>query len=214
MTKNGILKVARVYLRVSTDDQDLTRQLRIVEDARDRGFYVAGVYREKASGARADRPELSRLIDDLQQHEVVIAERMDRISRLPLREAEQLVDAIKEKGARLSVPGLVDLSDLVDATDGVARVVLESVQELLLRVALQLARDDYELRRDRQMQGIELAKKKGLYRGRKPDQLMRERILAVRKTNTIKKTAEICGCSVRQVSLVCAAEKTNPHRDE
>lgn len=207
-------KVARVYLRVSTDGQDLTRQLQLVEDARARGYYVAGVYREKASGTRADRPELLRLIEDLQPHEVVIAERMDRISRLPLIEAEKLVAAIKNKGARLSVPGLVDLSDVVDAADGVAKVVMQSVQDLLLKVALQLARDDYELRRERQAQGIRVAKEKGVYKGRKPDELMHARILAVRKSNTIEKTAEICGCSIRQVSLVCAKEKNNPHSIE
>ena len=61
-----MIKVARVYLRVSTDEQDLTRQERIVSEARSAGYYVAGVYREKASGARADRPELLRMIDDLQ----------------------------------------------------------------------------------------------------------------------------------------------------
>jgi len=48
------MKVARIYLRVSTDEQDLKRQERIQEDARQAGYYVAGVYREKASGARAD----------------------------------------------------------------------------------------------------------------------------------------------------------------
>ena len=40
-------KIARIYLRVSTDEQDLSRQERIVEDARAAGYYVAGVYREK-----------------------------------------------------------------------------------------------------------------------------------------------------------------------
>jgi len=63
-------------------------------------YYVAAVYREKASGARSDRPELLRMIEDLQPGEVVIAEKIDRISRLPLAEAEKLVDAIKAKGAR------------------------------------------------------------------------------------------------------------------
>ena len=47
------LRVARVYLRVSTVDQDLERQERIIEEARGGGYYVAGVYREKASGAKA-----------------------------------------------------------------------------------------------------------------------------------------------------------------
>jgi hypothetical protein len=46
--------------------------------------------REKASGARADRPKLLRMIAALQPGEVVVAEEMDRISQLPLSEAEQL----------------------------------------------------------------------------------------------------------------------------
>ncbi|KPW61773.1 hypothetical protein ALO80_200003 [Pseudomonas caricapapayae] len=89
------LNVARVYLRVSTEDQDLKRQEAIIGNARASGYYVAAVYREKASGARSDRPELLRMIEDLQPGEVVIAEKIDRISRLPLVEAEKLVDAIR-----------------------------------------------------------------------------------------------------------------------
>ena len=69
-------KVARIYLRVSTDEQDLTRQAAIVESTRAAGFYVAGIYREKASGARADRAELLRMIGDLQPGEVVVAEKI------------------------------------------------------------------------------------------------------------------------------------------
>ena len=85
------MKVARIYLRVSTDEQDLTRQADIEHSTRAAGYYIAGVYREKASGARADRPELLRMIADLQPGEVVVAEKIDRISRLPLAEAEHLV---------------------------------------------------------------------------------------------------------------------------
>jgi len=103
------VKIARIYLRVSTDEQDLSRQADIEHSTRAAGYYVAGIYREKASGARADRPELLRMISDLQPGEVVIAEKIDRISRLPLAEAEKLVASIRAKGARLAVPGLVDL---------------------------------------------------------------------------------------------------------
>jgi DNA invertase Pin-like site-specific DNA recombinase len=53
-------------LRVSTRTQDLEWQERIVDAARAAGYYVASVYREKASGARTNRPELLRMIDDLQ----------------------------------------------------------------------------------------------------------------------------------------------------
>ena len=126
------MNIARIYLRVSTEEQDLTRQAEIELSTRAAGYYIAGVYREKASGARADRPELLRMIADLQPGEVVVAEKIDRISRLPLAEAEQLVGSIRAKGARLAVPGLVDLSDFAAEADGVAKIVLESVQELLL----------------------------------------------------------------------------------
>ena len=157
------MKVARIYLRVSTDEQDLARQAEIEQSTRSSGYYIAGVYREKASGARADRPELLRMIADLQPGEVVVAEKIDRISRLPLAEAQSLVGSIRSKGARLAVPGLVDLSEFATAADGVARIVLESVQELLLKLALQMARDDYETRRERQRQGVQLAKAAGAH---------------------------------------------------
>ena len=114
--------VARVYLRVSTDDQDLQRQEAITAQAKAAGYYVAGTYREKASGARADRPELLRMVADLQPGEVVIAEKIDRISRLPLPEAEALIAAIQAKGARLAVPGVVDLSELAAAAEGVPKM--------------------------------------------------------------------------------------------
>ena len=199
------MKIARIYLRVSTDEQDLTRQTEIEHSTRTAGYYVAGVYREKASGARADRPELLRMIADLQPGEVVVAEKIDRISRLPLTEAQQLVASIRSKGAKLAVPGLVDLSDLAAESDGVARIVLESVQELLLKLALQMARDDYETRRERQRQGVRLAKVAGKYTGRSPNTTAHNRIVALRAGGqTIKQTAELTGCSLSQVKRIWA----------
>jgi DNA invertase Pin-like site-specific DNA recombinase len=199
------MQIARIYLRVSTDEQDLTRQTNIEHSTRAAGYYVAGIYREKASGARADRPELLRMIADLQPGEVVVAEKIDRISRLPLAEAEQLVASIRAKGARLAVPGLVDLSDLAAEADGVAKIVLESVQELLLKLALQMARDDYDTRRERQRQGVQLAKTAGKYSGRKANAATHQRILALRRAGqTIARTAELAGCSISQVKRVWA----------
>lgn len=202
------IRAARVYLRVSTDEQDLTRQEAIVAGARSAGYYVAAVYREKASGARPDRPELLRMIADLQPGEVVVAEKIDRISRLPLAEAELLVATIRAKGARLAVPGIVDLTDLLADSAGVARIVLEAVQDMLLRVALQTARDDYETRRERQREGIEIAKRAGRYTGRKADTAQHRRIVALRETGmSIVRTAEVTGCSIAQVKRVTAAHR-------
>lgn len=199
------MKIARIYLRVSTEEQQLTRQADIEHQTREAGYYIAGVYREKASGARLDRPELQRMIADLQPGDVVVAEKIDRISRLPLPEAEQLVSTIRAKGARLAIPGVIDFSEIAAAADGIAKIVLESVQEMLLKLALQMARDDYDTRRLRQRQGVQLAKATGKYGGRVADANNHERIVALRKAGqTIERTAHLAGCSVSQVKRVWA----------
>ncbi|MDD2742246.1 MAG: helix-turn-helix domain-containing protein [Rhodocyclaceae bacterium] len=101
------------------------------------------------------------------------------------------------------------MSELATATEGVPKIVLQAVQDMLLKLALQIARDDYEDRRERQRQGIELAKAAGRYAGRKTDTLMHERILALRSGgNSIAETAKLAGCSTSQVKRVCAMEKT------
>ncbi|SEG87347.1 Resolvase, N terminal domain [Marinobacterium lutimaris] len=70
--------VARVYLLVSTEGKDLKRQETIIDDALNTGYYIAGIYRETASGARSGRPELLRMIEDLQSGNVVIAEKNEQ----------------------------------------------------------------------------------------------------------------------------------------
>ena len=148
------------------------------------------------------------MVSDLQPGEVVVAEKIDRISRLPLAEAERLVDAIRAKGARLAVPGIIDLSKLVAGSAGVARIVLEAVQDMLLQVALQTARDDWEDRRERQRQGIAIAKREGRYTGRKADQTQHRRIVALREAGvSIAKAAELASCSPAQVKRVTALHK-------
>jgi len=209
------MKVARIYLRVSTAEQDLTRQAGIEQSTKAAGYYIAGVYREKASGARADRPELLRMISDLQPGDVVVAEKIDRISRLPLAEAESLVASIRAKGAKLAVPGVVDLSEFASEADGVSKLVLESIQELLLKLALQMAHDDYETRRERQRQGVQLAKASGKYSGRIADRAAHQRIVALRQAGqSIKRTSELAGCSASQVKRIWAAHLESRQRAE
>lgn len=204
-------KVARVYLRVSTDEQDLQRQEQIIEQARASGCYIAAVYREKASGARPDRPELLRMIADLQVGELVVAEKIDRISRLPLKDAEKLVHTIQSRGAKLAVPGILDLSDLCEASSGVARIVLEAVQGMLLKLALQMARDDYEDRRERQKQGIAEAQKSGRYKGRKPNHQLHVLVISLRtKGLSVSETANLTGYSVSQVKRIWSSFLSGP----
>lgn len=201
------MKSARIYIRVSTDEQDTSRQHQLIEQAKAAGYYVAGVYSEKASGTIANRPELQRMVADLQPGDVVIAEKIDRISRLPLPEAEKLIAAIKAKGAKLSVPGIVDLSEI--EADGVAKIVLDAVQDMLLKLALQMARDDYETRRERQAQGIALAKEGGRYAGRKADSKRQQQVIALREAGkSLAEVARLTGYSVSNVKKILAAQKT------
>ena len=201
-------KVARVYLRVSTDKQDLERQDKVIADAKQSGYYIAAVYKEKASGAILNRAELLRMIDDLQQGEVVVAEKIDRISRLPLPEAEKLIEAIKAKGAKLAVPGIIDLSELSNSLDGVSKIVVETVQDLILKIALQSSRDDYEDRKKRVKQGIDRAKRRGAFKGRKPNEEQQKKIIQLRGQGfSISETSKILNCSLSQVKLITKNNK-------
>lgn len=205
------MKVARIYLRVSTHEQDLTRQEAITQRAKEAGFYIAGVYREYASGAIENRPELQRLIHDLQKDDVVIAEKLDRITRLPLPQAEKLINSIKDKGARLSVPDLVDFSEFSSdlSSTSITKIVMDSVQEMLLKIALQCSRDEYETRRYRQKQGIALAKKtEGKYVGRPIGLSNYKLIIDYRLAKkSIHETAASVKCSITHVKDVFAKYK-------
>lgn len=206
-TNQPNIKTARIYMRVSTDEQETERQERLVSEAQASGYYIAGIYREKASGAIVERPELKRMIDQLQPGDTVIAERIDRISRLPLPEAEALIATIKSKGVRLAIPGIVEFEDLAKNADKMTQIILEAVQDLLLKIALQMSRDDYETRRKRQKEGIELAKKQGKYRGRTKDLKKHQEIIDYRKTHSIAETAQYLKCSESLVKKVCREHK-------
>lgn len=76
---------------------------------------------------------------------------------------------------------------------------------MLLKLALQIARDDYEDRRERQRQGVELAKNAGRFTGRKPNTKVHDRIVALRTAgHSIPEAARLAGCSESQVKRVWA----------
>jgi DNA invertase Pin-like site-specific DNA recombinase len=191
---------ARIYQRVSSQDQDLSRQEKLIADAKVAGFYIAGVYSEKASGTTENRPELQRMLNELQAGDTIIAEHLDRLTRLPLERAEALMATIKAKGASVSVPGLIDIPK---SGQGVADIATTAMQEMLLKMALYQCRQDWETRRQRQAQGIEVAKAKGLYKGRKPDMVANAKIIQLRAIGyTIAKIAATLSVSESQVKLI------------
>lgn len=205
---------ARIYMRVSTDTQDLSRQNKLIEDTKAKGFYVASVYREKISGATEwqQRPELTRLINDLQKGDIVIAESIDRLTRLEPKKALELVDAIKQKGAKIQVPEIFDFSTLTaiqsDTNNNfdinfLTSDLFNALQNMFLKIAVAIAHDDYQKRRTRQKQGIEIAKKEGKYKGRQADKKLHDAIINQRKAGlSITKTAHLLNTSVSTVNRV------------
>jgi DNA invertase Pin-like site-specific DNA recombinase len=74
---------ARMYLRASTTEQDATRAREQLEAfAAERGLPIVGAYVENESGARLQRPELFRLLEDSKPGDVLLVEQVDRLSML------------------------------------------------------------------------------------------------------------------------------------
>jgi DNA invertase Pin-like site-specific DNA recombinase len=64
------------YARVSTQGQDLTAQIEVLEAAG-----AKTIFREKVSGARADRPQLAKLMAKLAPGDLVLVTKLDRLGR-------------------------------------------------------------------------------------------------------------------------------------
>lgn len=84
------------YARVSTDGQSL-----ISQDAELHAAGCAKVYAEKISGARSNRPELTKVLKRLDIGDVLIATRLDRLAR-STRDLLNILDDIAKRGAGFS----------------------------------------------------------------------------------------------------------------
>jgi DNA invertase Pin-like site-specific DNA recombinase len=138
------------YARVSTKEQDLSGQLAELAAAG-----CAKIYREKASGAKTDRPELAKLLRVLEPDDIVIVTRLDRLAR-STRDLLNVLASITERGA-----GFRSLKDVwADTTTPHGR--------LMLTVLGGLAEFERELIRSRTGEGRQRAKERGVRFGRPP----------------------------------------------
>jgi DNA invertase Pin-like site-specific DNA recombinase len=148
------------YIRVSAIDQNTERQLD--------GAELDKAFTDKVSGKDVNRPQLKAALDYLRDGDVLVVHSMDRLAR-----------------------NLVDLRTLVDGLTG-RGVQVEFVKErlsftgedtlaakLLLNVMGAVAEFERAMLKERQREGIAIAKKAGVYRGRKPS-LTFERIAELR----------------------------------
>jgi len=137
------------YIRVSTDDQSTQRQLD--------GVTLDRVFEDKASGKDIKRPNLQAAINFLREGDTLVIHSMDRLAR-NLDDLRRLVTALTRRGIAVH---FVKESLVFTGDDS-------AMSNLLLSIMGAFAEFERALIGERQREGIALAKKKGVYKGRKP----------------------------------------------
>jgi len=161
------------YARVSTRDQNLATQ-----DAQLRAAGCAKVFKEKASGAKTDRPELAKVIGRLEAGDVLIVTRLDRLAR-STRDLLNILDTIAKADA-----GFKSLGDAwADTTTPHGR--------LMLTILGGLAEFERELIRSRTGEGRQRAKDRGVRFGRPRKLTAHQRQEALRRLTEGETQADI-----------------------
>ena len=152
------------YIRVSSLDQNPERQLEHVQ--------VDRAFTDQASGKDANRPQLEDLMAFVRAGDTVVVHSMDRLAR-NLDDLRRIVQNLAQRGVRIEFvkEGLTFTGD--DSP----------MAKLMLSVMGAFAEFERALIRERQREGIALARRRGAYRGRKkslsPDQAAELRRRAV-----------------------------------
>ena len=136
------------YVRVSSFDQNPERQLEHIQ--------VDKVFSDKASGKDTQRPELERLLAFVREGDTVVVHSMDRLAR-NLDDLRRLVQGLTQRGVRIE---FVKEHLTFTGEDS-------PMANLMLSVMGAFAEFERALIRERQREGIALAKQRGAYRGRK-----------------------------------------------
>jgi len=136
------------YVRVSSFDQNPERQLEHVQ--------VDRLFTDKASGKDTQRPELKRLIAFVREGDTVVVHSMDRLAR-NLDDLRCLVNGLTQRGVCIE---FVKEHLTFSGEDS-------PMANLMLSVMGAFAEFERALIRERQREGIALAKQRGAYRGRK-----------------------------------------------
>ena len=149
------------YVRVSSFDQNPELQLEHVQ--------VDKVFTDKASGKDTRRPQLDALLAFVREGDTVVVHSMDRLAR-NLDDLRRLVHSLTQRGVRIE---FVKESLSFTGEDS-------PMANLMLSVMGAFAEFERALIRERQREGISLAKQRGAYRGRKKA-LAQDRVLELRR---------------------------------
>jgi DNA invertase Pin-like site-specific DNA recombinase len=149
------------YIRVSSLDQNTERQLESVKLDR--------VFTDKASGKDTARPQLQAALEYLREGDLFVIHSMDRLAR-NLDDLRRIVLDLTKKGVHVQ---FIKENLTFTGEDS-------PMSNLLLSLLGAVAEFERSLIRERQREGIELAKKKGVYKGRKPS-LTKVQVAEIRK---------------------------------
>jgi DNA invertase Pin-like site-specific DNA recombinase len=175
------------YIRVSSVDQNESRQLD--------GLELDRVFTDKASGKDTKRPQLLAAIDFLREGDVLVVHSMDRLAR-NLDDLRRIVSELtaKEVTVEFQKEGLTFTSED------------NAMSKLLLSVMGAFAEFERSIIHERQKEGIAVAKRNGVYKGRRPS-LTPERVADLRKAVNgglpIAKAARAFGVSRQTVYTHC-----------
>ncbi len=159
------------YARVSTKDQTTEQQEEALREAGCDRIYI-----ETASGARADRPELAKMLDHARDGDIIVIWKLDRLAR-SVSHLITLSENLKARGICLQT-----LTDDINTTTASARILVHRFASL--------AEFERNLIRERIAAGIERAKKNGKVGGRpKTDAEKIRRALAMIKGGMSKSEA-------------------------
>jgi DNA invertase Pin-like site-specific DNA recombinase len=148
------------YIRVSSLDQNEVRQLD--------GIDLNKTFTDKASGKDTKRPQLQACLDYLRDGDVLVVHSMDRLAR-NLDDLRRIVAELTRRGVQVQ---FMKEQLVFNGEDS-------AISKLLLSMMGAFAEFERALLRERQREGITIAKKKGVYKGRKPS-LTPERVQELR----------------------------------
>lgn len=150
------------YGRVSTTDQHAERQITAVRKYRPT-LKAENIFIDKITGKTYDRPEWNVLKRILREGDELIVSELDRLGRTK-QGIKETLEFIKGKGIIIRCLDIPTTLQDIEGQDW----VLELVNNILIEVYSSIAQQELERKEYRQKAGIEEAKKKGVYKGRKP----------------------------------------------
>lgn len=137
-----------LYIRVSTKEQNESRQLALKEKY---GLRTSDIFIDKATGKNFNRPSYQKLKEELQKGDTLILMSIDRLGRNKEQALEELRE-LKQKGVRLIVDDLPTTQIELDEKN---KLIIEMINNILIEVYTTLAEEELKRTRIRQRQGIE-----------------------------------------------------------